>query len=209
MPVATMPTTTGGAQGQCAFNFCLLRPLTWLEASPDTLPNPLPSTSSPLSVEEALDVAPSRPQGVSLSCAAYTAGDSLTSVVAQPPQQAASGLHTEPLQAPVDTPSPPPTCATPSPELPHRSDTLESCSSQASTDASSTVPTPRRKRSIPAHRTRHWAHFVRQPRGRWSLQSQKSDVIELLGTSSIELVDEPEDCEWEDLPDHPLEVTVA
>lgn len=98
---------------------------------------------------------------------------------------------------------------TPPPTPPHRTSTQGSCSSQASTDVTSIVPTPRRKRTIPARRTRAWAHFVRQPRGRWSLQSQKSDVIELLGTSPVELVDEPEDCEWEDIPGDPPGVAVA
>ncbi|OJT13282.1 hypothetical protein TRAPUB_10175 [Trametes pubescens] len=119
-------------------------------------------------------------------------------------QQESSQRDAEPLQMPVDMPPP-----TPSPAPPHRTSTQESCNSQASTHASSIVPTPRRKRSIPAHRSHHWVHFVRQPRGRWSLQSQKSDIIELLGTPTV-LVDEPEeDCEWEDVPARPLELAIA
>ncbi|KAL1945392.1 hypothetical protein VTO73DRAFT_2243 [Trametes versicolor] len=181
-----------------------------VEATPNNVLVLQPSITPTSFVVGPPDVVVSTSRGTtSPSRVACTAGDSSAPLVAQPQQQASSRLQTELLPAPEGTRPPIPICATASPEPPHRSNTQNSCSSQSSADPSSTAPTPRRKRSILAHRTRYWAPFVRQPRGRWSLQSQKSDVIELLGTSSIELVDEPEDCEWEDVPDHPLEVAVA
>ncbi|EIW54111.1 uncharacterized protein TRAVEDRAFT_51836 [Trametes versicolor FP-101664 SS1] len=156
---------------------------------------------------DSASVAPDTPPSASSSSSAYGSEETSESPCSVS-RQLYVGLqvHTGFLQ-PASSPSLP-ACATPPPTPPHRDGTQDSCSSESSTDASSILPTPRRKRSIPTHRTRAWAHFVRQPRGRRSLQSQKSDTTKLLGRSStVELVDEPEEGgQWEDDPDHPLEV---